>query len=172
MDLSALKTLATPAGMEILKEAEALAPREVDFLFHFQTLARRYPPDLVRAALEVAILRLEGAAKFPFANRLYWIRSALEQASSHTVAAYRASRVAGYDLAVDLGCSAGADTLAFARQMSARTRAVFFEYPSASRLACASARRSGSKSRPMAVICLAKARVSAPAEHPRSTARS
>lgn len=119
MELSALKTLATPAGMEILKEAEALAPREVDFLFHFQTLVRRYPSDLVRAALEVAILRLEGAAKFPFANRLYWIRSALEQASSHVVAAYRASRVAGFDLAVDLGCSAGADTLAFARHMTA-----------------------------------------------------
>jgi hypothetical protein len=114
MELAALRDLLSPAGAQILQEAEALSPREENFLANFQTLARRFPPPLARAALETAILRLEGAAKFPFAQRLYWTRSALEQASSYPVASYRAGRMSSFEMAFDLGCSAGGDTLALA----------------------------------------------------------
>lgn len=117
MDLPALRGLLSPAGAQVLKEAEALAPREADFLAHFQALSRRFPPHLARAALATAILRLEGAAKFPFASQLYWTRQALEQASPYAVAAYRASRMAGFDLVFDLACSAGGDTLALAERL-------------------------------------------------------
>jgi SAM-dependent methyltransferase len=89
-------------------------PARADFLAHFQTLSKRYSAGLARAALEIAILRLEAAAKFPFAEKLYWTRPALEQASSHPVAAYRAERYRPFSRLADLGCSAGGDTLAMA----------------------------------------------------------
>ena len=114
MDLAAFRHLLTPAGQEALAAAQAVAPREADFLSHFQTLSKRYPAGLARAALETAILRLEAAAKFPFADQLYWTRTALEQASSHPVAAYRAGRYRPFSRLADLGCSAGGDTLALA----------------------------------------------------------
>ncbi|HNT24730.1 MAG TPA: hypothetical protein PKM21_10220 [Anaerolineales bacterium] len=114
MDLAAFRLLLTPAGQEALHAAQSLAPREADFLAHYQSLSKRYPADLARAAIETAILRLEAAVKFPFAGKLYWTRPALEQASSHPVAAYRAGRYRPFERVADLGCSAGGDTLALA----------------------------------------------------------
>ena len=121
MDLAAFRHLLTPAGQEALAAAQAVAPREADFLSHFQTLSKRYPAGLARAALETAILRLEAAAKFPFADQLYWTRTALEQASSHPVAAYRAGRYRPFSRLADLGCSAGGDTIALAAIAGAGT---------------------------------------------------
>src|SRR4030065_1602261 len=114
MDLTAFHQLLTPAGQEILQAAEVLSPKESDFLIHFQSLGRRFPHDLARAALEVAILRREAAAKFPFADKLYLSRQALEQASSHEVSSHRAERFRSYPYLADLGCSIGADSFALA----------------------------------------------------------
>jgi hypothetical protein len=69
---------------------------------------------LAQAALETAILRLAAARKFPQAERMYFTREALEQASSWEVAAYRAQRFRPFRRLVDLGCSIGGDTLALA----------------------------------------------------------
>ncbi|MGD8634666.1 MAG: class I SAM-dependent methyltransferase [Anaerolineales bacterium] len=96
-----------------MSDAISLSPREFDFLQHFQTLSRSYPPALAKAALETAILRGEARAKFPFAERLYLTRPALEQATSYPVARYRAKRYAPFARIIDLGCSIGGDTLAF-----------------------------------------------------------
>ena len=115
MDLTAFHQLLTPAGQEILQAAEVLSPKESDFLIHFQSLGRRFPHDLARAALEVAILRREAAAKFPFADKLYLSRQALEQASSHEVSSHRAERFRSYPYLADLGCSIGADSFALAK---------------------------------------------------------
>ena len=115
MDLNAFRSLLTPAGQEALQAASELSPRALDFLRHFQALSRRYPPDLARAALEIAILRLEAAAKFPFADRMYLTREAMEQASSWEVASYRTQRYAPFDRIIDLGCSIGSDTIALAK---------------------------------------------------------
>jgi hypothetical protein len=114
MDLATFKDLLAPSGQAALQAAVSLQPRESDFLGHFQFLSRSYPADLARAALEIAILRGEAASKFPFANRLYFTREALEQASSFEVSTYRAERFRAFPYLADLGCSAGADTLALA----------------------------------------------------------
>ena len=114
MDLSSWGELLTPTGQEAIRAAEALAPREVDFLTHFQALSRRYRSDLARDALEMAILRREATTKFPFAEKMHFTREALEQASSWQVSTYRASRFSEFERLIDLGCSIGADSLALA----------------------------------------------------------
>jgi hypothetical protein len=64
--------------------------------------------------LEIAILRLEASAKFPFARQMYFTRPALEQASSFEVSAYHARRFRSFEILVDLACSTGSDTFALA----------------------------------------------------------
>lgn len=115
MELTAFQQLLSPTGQEILHAAIALSPKESDFLFHFQSLSRRFPPVLARAALEIAILRREASAKFPFADKLYLTRQALEQASSHDISSYRAQRFQPFPYLADLGCSIGGDTFALAK---------------------------------------------------------
>jgi hypothetical protein len=112
MDLPTFRALLTRAGQEALEAAASLEPREVDFLRHFQALSQRYPREVARGALEVAILRGQAKHKFPFAAKLYLTREALEQASAHPVASYRAGRFEDFSLVIDLGCSVGGDTIA------------------------------------------------------------
>ena len=107
--------LLSSAGQEALGAACLLQPREEGFLTHFTTLSRRFPAELARLALEIAILRGEAARKFPFADQLYLTREALEQASSWQVSTHRARRYQGYSHLLDLGCSVGGDTLALAQ---------------------------------------------------------
>jgi hypothetical protein len=114
MRLATFRRLLEPDGQEALRAAQALEPREVDFLAHFQGLSRRYDPELSRAALEVAILRRSAAAKLPFAAQLYLTREALEQASGWEVSTWRSGRFRPFELLADLGCSVGGDTLALA----------------------------------------------------------
>lgn len=114
MHLSTWKELLTPAGQEAMQAARAFEPREADFLTHFQSLSRRFPPEMACAALEIAILRGEATSKFPFAERMYFTRQAMEQASSWEVSTYRAGRLRGFEILADLGCSVGSDSLALA----------------------------------------------------------
>ena len=116
MNLESFHSLLTTAGESALAAAEALKPREADFLGHLQALSRRFPVELAKAALETAVLRREAASKFPFAGKMYLTREAFEQASSYEISAYRAERFGGFRWRVDLGCSIGADTLALAAQ--------------------------------------------------------
>lgn len=115
MDLDTFRLLLTPTGQEALEYAEKLAPREVDFLGHFQKIARRYPRELARLALETAILRSEASEKFPWADRMYFTRQALEQASSHTVSTYRVERYRPFKILGDLACSLGGDTISLGK---------------------------------------------------------
>jgi hypothetical protein len=114
MDTQTFQDLLTPAGQEILLEAENLQPVEADFLKHFTVLNRRFPEKLARAALETAILRQEARDKFPQASRMYFTREALQQASSAEVSAYRSQRYRGFEVLADLGCSVGGDSLSLA----------------------------------------------------------
>jgi hypothetical protein len=111
MDIDTFRDLLTPLGQEALQTAQALAPREADFLTNFTILCRQYPEDLARAALETVLLRAKAVVKFPHAGQMYFTREALEQASAGEVSAYRAERYCRYNLIVDLGCSIGGDTL-------------------------------------------------------------
>jgi len=114
LDLENFQLLFTREGKWALESAEAFEPREKDFLGEFKMLAKRFPRDLARAALETAILRGEAGSKFPKAGKMYFTREALEQASPWEVAQHRAGRYAKFDHAADLGCSIGSDSLALA----------------------------------------------------------
>jgi hypothetical protein len=115
VDLSEFRSLFTSQGQEALQAAQALAPREIDFLSHFTQLRRRFPAGVARAVLETTILRTEASKKFPFAHKMYFIRPALEQATAYEVAEYRAARYRPFRRVWDLGCSIGGDTLALAQ---------------------------------------------------------
>jgi SAM-dependent methyltransferase len=114
VELNAFQSLLRPQGQEALRAAAALSPLEVDFLRHYQSLARQFPPELARAALETAILRAEASTKFPASGKMYFTRQAMEQASSWDISKYRAKRYQHFDTVIDLGCSIGSDTLALA----------------------------------------------------------
>jgi hypothetical protein len=115
MDLASFQLLLTSQGQAALQAALEMSPRETDFLQHFQRLNRSFPRDMARTALEMAILREEARKKFPQAGKMYFSREALEQATGHEVASYRAERYRGYTHIADLGCSIGSDTLALAQ---------------------------------------------------------
>jgi len=115
MQLEDFHALLTPRGQEVLQSAEALAPCEDNFLRDFTFLQRRASPELARTALEMALLRQSARRKFPWADRMYFTRPALEQASAQAVSAYRAGRFRPFARLADLGCSVGGDTLALAR---------------------------------------------------------
>jgi hypothetical protein len=114
MDRTAFYDLLTPIGQSALAAAKDLRPREDDFLTHFQNLSKRYPREIARSALETEILRTKAIKKFPQAEKMYFTREALEQASNFEVSSYRAERYRGYKQIADLGCSIGGDTLALA----------------------------------------------------------
>jgi hypothetical protein len=67
-----------------------------------------------RATLAQDDLRVRAAAKTPLADVLLFQRKALEQASSHVVAAERARRFASFQVVADLGAGIGLDTIALA----------------------------------------------------------
>ena len=115
MDLTTLSWLCSPTGATLLAELAHRPLTEVDLLPELERLRRRFPPNLAAAALELTMLRRRAVVKFPQAERLFFIREALEQASAAPVAAHRAARLVAYDQAiVDLGCGIGGDTIAFA----------------------------------------------------------
>ncbi|MFV9504752.1 MAG: THUMP-like domain-containing protein [Oscillochloridaceae bacterium umkhey_bin13] len=114
MDVAILTWLRGPEGTAILAE---LAERGVDealALPELERLRRVTTPERARAAFELSLLRRRAAAKFPQAERLYFTREALEQASAAPVAAQRAQRLALWGLVADLGCGIGGDALALA----------------------------------------------------------
>lgn len=115
MDLATFRQLISPQGQRALQEAIACQPEEQDFLRLYSALSRTYPAELARAALETAILRRQAREKFPQAERMYFTRQALEQATHHAVAAYRSRRFAAFKRLLDLGCSIGGDTLELVR---------------------------------------------------------
>jgi hypothetical protein len=118
MDLSSFQSLLTDDGERALEAAVALRPDEKDFLRHFTSLSRSFPKELARAALETAIHRRHAVVKFPnTADKMYFTRESLEQASSSQVASYRARRYRAFDTVADLGCSAGGDLLSLAARI-------------------------------------------------------
>jgi hypothetical protein len=114
MDLAAFRELLTPAGQAALADAAALAPTEPAFLSCFEKLRKHYPSAMAKAALETVLLRARAATKFAAAERMYFTREALEQATGEVVARHRAVRFVPYGVVTDLCCGIGADALALA----------------------------------------------------------
>ncbi|HEX6444841.1 MAG TPA: class I SAM-dependent methyltransferase [Streptosporangiales bacterium] len=110
----ALDALVAPEGQEVLAalartgvtpESEpALAAR----------LRRAHPAELVIAALAQHELRVRARAKFTRADRMFFTRDGLEQASAERIARHRATRFAGAGRVADLCCGIGGDLAALA----------------------------------------------------------
>jgi SAM-dependent methyltransferase len=115
MDLSTFHALLSAEGQALLARAMALPDlREETLLRHLTAFRREADPALAAAALETALLRRRAAAKFTRADRMYFTREALEQASAEVVARYRARRYASYPHVADLCCGIGGDAIALA----------------------------------------------------------
>lgn len=109
----ALSYLLSDEGRTLLDELAASELSESDLLAETTRLRKRYPRDIVAAALDLALLR-QRAHKFARADQMYFTREALEQASAEVVSHYRAGRYAGYPGVADLCCGIGGDALALA----------------------------------------------------------
>ena len=115
MDRASFRALLAPAGQALLARVAALPDlREETLLRHLTRLRRDTPADLAAAAAETVLLRRRAAVKFARAERMYFTRDALEQATAEVIARHRAARFAGYDRVADLGCGIGGDSLALA----------------------------------------------------------
>jgi THUMP domain-like len=77
-------------------------------------LRRRHPAGLVAAALAQHELRARAGAKFSAADRMWFTREGLEQASAEPLARHRAARYAGFAVVADLCCGIGGDLCALA----------------------------------------------------------
>jgi len=106
--------LQTPAGERALAAAAAALSTAPTPLAALTRLRARYPADVATAALETITLRRQAAAKFSCAERMFFTREGLEQATSESVARHTARRYAAFAHVVDLGCGVGGDTLALA----------------------------------------------------------
>ena len=112
----ALTYLLSTEGAALLAELAAAGLHEADLLAQTTRLRRRYPRDVVAAALDLALLRERARPKFARASQMVFTREALEQASAEVVSRYRARRYAGYPGVADLCCGIGGDALALAGQ--------------------------------------------------------
>ncbi|MCJ7512701.1 MAG: hypothetical protein MUO23_06985 [Anaerolineales bacterium] len=118
LELASLAALRTDEGLACQAEAMRLRPTPITFLLLSQKLSRVYPERLGRLALEQAMLRQRAAAKFKHAERMYFTRQGLEQATPGAVAEHRARRYQAVERVFDLCCGIGGDALALAEHRS------------------------------------------------------
>jgi hypothetical protein len=116
MDLETFHWLLGPQGQDLLHQTMAADLGDAQRLAQIERLRRVVSSAQAAAVYETALLRQRATSKFPHAERLYFTRDALEQASGMTIANYRAQRFAGYGRVADLCCSVGGDSLALAQQ--------------------------------------------------------
>ncbi|AVL96387.1 SAM-dependent methyltransferase [Microbacterium paraoxydans] len=117
MEMSELRALLTPAGLELLDALGPVTSTAEAAAAASRLRAAGHSPDLVSAVVGQAHLRARATAKFgPFAARMLFTRAGLEQATRLGVAARHAQRIrrAGLTSVADLGCGIGGDALAFA----------------------------------------------------------
>lgn len=112
--LDAWRTLADPAAGPLLAaaaevEAAGVTPSAVT------RLRRDHPDGPIPEALELAGARRRGGAKFEDSTRLLLDRGGVEQATSGTVASWKATRF-GSEPVLDLCCGIGGDAMALARR--------------------------------------------------------
>ncbi|MCB9452610.1 MAG: methyltransferase domain-containing protein [Anaerolineaceae bacterium] len=112
--LDNLDFLASSAGLQWLEQVRHEDLSDSQTLRVLNLLRRDLSPQHAGAVLEMARLRLKAVAKFgSAAERMWFTRDALEQASDPQVRHYRAKDGAGLQV-VDACCGIGADSLALA----------------------------------------------------------
>lgn len=107
-----------PFGLTAPALEAAMVEGDPDGLAAASRLRSTYGPEVAAAALHQASLRRRARTKFGAdAERLFFTRDGLEQATRPAVADHHAARLraAGARRVVDLGCGIGADALAFLR---------------------------------------------------------
>ncbi len=113
--LDQYRWLLSDAGMAALDRIRELRERGESTLRISERLRGEIDPDLVALALTQHELRDRAAAKFTDADRLFFTREGLEQATSDVIATHRARRFAGITSVVDLCCGIGGDLMALAQ---------------------------------------------------------
>lgn len=111
-----LALLQSTGGTNLLRKIREANPSPATSIAIATRLRKTYPADLVIAAMEMHELRARARAKFSLADDLWFTRDGLEQATSESIAAYRARRLAHSPRVADLCCGIGGDLLALARQ--------------------------------------------------------
>lgn len=79
-----------------------------------QRLREEFPDEIVRAALTLDDLRKRARTRFSRADQMWLDRTGLEQATTETVARYKAQRFMGKGRVWDLCCGIGSDAIALA----------------------------------------------------------
>ena len=108
--------LAGPEADVLLAE---LAANKVPLHRAAQRLRRLVSDHRTRLVLELAELRSRALAKFTHADRMFFTRKSLEQATDSWIAKYKASRLAVRGPVADLCCGMGGDLLALASHTQA-----------------------------------------------------
>lgn len=112
--LGELEVLVSPIGQELLDRLARLEVTSETELGVGALLRREYSAELVTAALGQHELRRRAQAKFTRAERMYFTRAGLEQATSEVIARHRATRFDGVLRMADLCCGIGGDLIALA----------------------------------------------------------
>ncbi len=118
MDAAAFEFLLTAVGQALLVEAEGASGSAAELSVGRQ-LRAAHDPAYVAAAMTQVDLRRRARDKLGAdAERMYFTRAGLEQATAGAVAAHRAGRVValGHQSLLDLGCGVGSDLVAAARR--------------------------------------------------------
>ncbi|MBZ0283671.1 MAG: methyltransferase domain-containing protein [Anaerolineae bacterium] len=125
ISLNDLVFLSSASGENLLARLAGDDLSEANTLRLLTALRKDYPAEQARAALEMARLRLKAVEKFgEDAQKMFFTRDALEQASDPLVRSYRAKHLSAVPELVadekklriiDACCGIGADALAFAR---------------------------------------------------------
>src|SRR6266536_5951565 len=113
-----LDALLSDEGQRLLARLSRELVTPETALWLASTLRQEYPADLVATALTQIELRERARVKFEHAERMYFTREGLEQASSERTAEHRARRYAGVGRVCDLCCGIGGDLLALAERCS------------------------------------------------------
>ena len=108
--------LLSEEGQALLAQAALFSLTDHNHLQLASDLRQQVDPLMAQAIIETTWLRQRAAGKFSQAARMYFTRSALEQASAEVIADYRARRflAAGIGLTADLGCGIGGDAVGLA----------------------------------------------------------
>lgn len=112
--LEQLDRLQRPDGERLLARIGELDPQPATLLSIASRLRTEFAPDLAAAALTLHELRIKAATKFSRADRMWLTRAGLEQATSESIARYRARRFAALGPVADLCCGIGGDLIALA----------------------------------------------------------
>jgi Predicted O-methyltransferase len=163
MELAIFERLLQAEGQALLAELAERDLRDATLLSEIERLRSRYDPAFVRAAIETSQLRRRAAAKFPQAERMYFVREALEQATAAPVAHYRANRLLAAlgpeSHVLDVCCGIGGDALALAAA-GARVTAIDYD-PLRAAMARANAEALGLGER-VTVLCADATQVALP----------